>query len=41
MDVINYIVLMGSERFVLLGDFNVYNDFYWFVNGIMKGFFDK
>lgn len=41
VDVINYIASMGSERSVLLGDFNAYNDFHWPVNGIMKGSFDK
>ena len=41
VDVINYIASMGSERSVLLGDFNAYNDFPWPVNGIMKGSFDK
>ena len=41
IDVINYIASVGSERSVLLGDFNAYNDFPWPVNGIMKGSFDK
>ena len=41
VDVINYIASTGSERSVLLGDFNVYNDFPWPVDGIMKGSFDK
>ena len=41
VDVINYIASMGSERSVLLGDFNAYNDFPWPVKGIMKGSFDK
>lgn len=41
IDVINYIASMGSERSVLLGDFNAYNDFPWPVNGIMKGSFDQ
>ena len=41
VDVINYIASTGSERAVLLGDFNAYNDFPWPVYGIMKGSFDK
>ena len=41
VDVINYVASMGSERSVLLGDFNAYNDFPWPLNGIMNGSFDK
>lgn len=41
IDVINYIASIGSDRSVLLGDFNAYNDFPWPVNGIMKGSFDE
>lgn len=41
IDVINYIASIGSERSVLVGDFNVYNDFPWPVDGILKGSFDK
>ena len=41
LDIISYIASTGSERSVLLGDFNAYNDFPWPVNGIMKGSFDK
>lgn len=41
VDVISYVASTGTERSVLMGDFNAYNNFPWPVNGIMKGSFDK
>jgi endonuclease/exonuclease/phosphatase family metal-dependent hydrolase len=39
VDVINYLASVGSERSVVLGDFNAYEDFPWPVTAILKGSF--
>lgn len=41
IDVINYLASVGSERSVIFGDFNVYEDFLWPVQAILKGSFDS
>lgn len=41
IDVINYIASVGSERSVILGDFNAYEDFPWPVAAMLKGSFDS
>lgn len=40
-EVINYIASIGSERSVILGDFNAYSDFSWPVSAVMKGSFER
>ena len=41
VDVINYLASVGSERSVILGDFNSYEDFPWPVAAILKGAFPQ
>lgn len=41
VDLINNLAFRGTQRSVILGDFNAYADFSWPVDGILKGSFDK
>ena len=39
VDIINYLASVGSERSVVLGDFNAYEEFNWPIAAILKGSF--
>lgn len=41
VDLINNLAFRGTQRSVILGDFNAYADFSWPVDGILKGSFDN